>query len=64
MPQELTPSDCKVHPTIDDNKFFIIGILPDSDGKPSIITNFSKENCRKMINKLNLMLNEEKNFGN
>ena len=58
MATELTPADFKIHPPKDDNKFFIIGILPDATGEPSIIINLSKENCRKMINKLNQLLNE------
>lgn len=58
MATELTPKDFKVHPPIDDNKFFNIGILPDADGQPTIIINFSKENCKNFIKKLNQMLNE------
>ena len=58
MPQELTPKDIKVHPPIDDNKFFNIGLLPDNTGKPSIVINFSKENCRNLIIKLQTMLEE------
>ena len=60
MATELTPKDFKVRQTIDDNKFFIIGILPDNTGEPSIIINFSKDNCRNMIKKLQQMLTDDK----
>jgi len=58
MAQELTPKDFKMHPPIDDNKFFIIGLLPDNTGAPTIVLNFSKDNCRAMIAKLTEMLNQ------
>ena len=58
MATELTPQDFKIHPPIDDDKFFNIGLLPDNTGAPTIVLNFSKDNCRAMIVKLQTMLNE------
>ena len=58
MLTELTPKDFKIHPPIDDNKFFNIGLLPDNTGAPTIVLNFSKDNCRAMIAKLTEMLNQ------
>ena len=61
MPQELTPNDFKVHPPINDDKFFVVGLLPDATGTPTIVLNFSKDNCRAMIAKLQTMLQDEQN---
>ena len=59
MSTELTPRDFKVHPPIDDNRFFVVGLLPDATGAPTIVLNFSKDNCRAMIAKLQTMLDEQ-----
>ena len=64
MPKELTPKDFIIHPPIDDDKFFIIGILPDSAGEPSIVLNLSKTNCKNFVNKLNQLLNESEKTKN